>query len=88
MTDERDNSPIKIADFGLSKFFSKGNGVLSTMCGSPQYVAPEILGMGDGAQVTIHACGLSISHFWNSINAADASRVPCKGCLGGVQWNC
>ncbi|MEW5300638.1 MAG: hypothetical protein WDW36_003553 [Sanguina aurantia] len=47
MTDERDDSPVKIADFGLSKFFSPET-VLSTMCGSPQYVAPEVLGVGDG----------------------------------------
>eukprot|EP00891_Asterochloris_glomerata_P001841 jgi/Astpho2/1841/fgenesh1_pm.00038_%23_10_t len=49
MTDHTDKSPIKIADFGLSKFFQQGT-VLSTMCGSPQYVAPEILGISDGNQ--------------------------------------
>jgi calcium/calmodulin-dependent protein kinase I len=41
------NAPIKIADFGLSKNMAP-NDVLSTMCGSPQYVAPEILEMGTG----------------------------------------
>ncbi len=41
MLNERDDSPVKIADFGLSKFFSPET-VLSTMCGSPQYVAPEV----------------------------------------------
>ena len=51
MVDKTDKSPIKIADFGLSKFFAPGT-VLSTMCGSPQYVAPEILGISDGKQVT------------------------------------
>ncbi|KAK9820338.1 hypothetical protein WJX72_009178 [[Myrmecia] bisecta] len=49
MTDKSDSAPVKIADFGLSKFFAPGS-VLSTMCGSPQYVAPEILGMSDGQQ--------------------------------------
>ena len=52
MVDRTDKSPIKIADFGLSKFFAPGT-VLSTMCGSPQYVAPEILGISDGNQVTV-----------------------------------
>ncbi|KAJ9522129.1 hypothetical protein QJQ45_005162 [Haematococcus lacustris] len=47
MSDERDDADVKIADFGLSKFFSPET-VLSTMCGSPQYVAPEVLGVGDG----------------------------------------
>jgi calcium/calmodulin-dependent protein kinase I len=41
------DAPIKIADFGLSKNLAP-NDVLSTMCGSPQYVAPEILEMGSG----------------------------------------
>ena len=50
MVNQEDPCPIKIADFGLSKFFNPGS-VLSTMCGSPQYVAPEILGISDGAQV-------------------------------------
>ncbi|KAK9840122.1 hypothetical protein WJX74_003832 [Apatococcus lobatus] len=49
MVNQEDPCPIKIADFGLSKFFNPGS-VLSTMCGSPQYVAPEILGISDGAQ--------------------------------------
>eukprot|EP00201_Polytomella_parva_P007314 CAMPEP_0175075824 /NCGR_PEP_ID=MMETSP0052_2-20121109/22298_1 /TAXON_ID=51329 ORGANISM="Polytomella parva, Strain SAG 63-3" /NCGR_SAMPLE_ID=MMETSP0052_2 /ASSEMBLY_ACC=CAM_ASM_000194 /LENGTH=376 /DNA_ID=CAMNT_0016344719 /DNA_START=95 /DNA_END=1225 /DNA_ORIENTATION=- len=47
MMNDNDDAPIKIADFGLSKFFSPET-VLSTMCGSPQYVAPEVLGVGDG----------------------------------------
>lgn len=51
MTDRTDKASIKIADFGLSKFFAPGT-VLSTMCGSPQYVAPEILGISDGNSVS------------------------------------
>ena len=52
MGEKTDKSPIKIADFGVSKFFAPGT-VLSTMCGSPQYVAPEILGISDGNQVKL-----------------------------------
>lgn len=50
MLNERDDSPVKIADFGLSKFFSPET-VLSTMCGSPQYVAPEV------RKLRIRPCG-------------------------------
>ncbi|XP_072512618.1 calcium/calmodulin-dependent protein kinase type 1G-like [Salminus brasiliensis] len=36
-----DNSKIMISDFGLSKI--EDNGVMSTTCGTPGYVAPEVL---------------------------------------------
>lgn len=37
-------APLKIADFGLSKSFLEDP--LRTICGSPQYVAPEVLCVG------------------------------------------
>lgn len=36
---------VKVADFGLSRFFTDGS-ELKTICGSPLYVAPEILDIG------------------------------------------
>ncbi|XP_064029532.1 calcium/calmodulin-dependent protein kinase type 1G [Pogoniulus pusillus] len=36
-----DNSKIMITDFGLSKM--EQNGIMSTACGTPGYVAPEVL---------------------------------------------
>ncbi|GAB0087893.1 Ovarian-specific serine/threonine-protein kinase Lok [Sergentomyia squamirostris] len=33
---------VKVTDFGLSKFVKK-NSIMKTMCGTPQYVAPEVL---------------------------------------------
>lgn len=37
-----ENAPIKIADFGLARVVSK-NEMMKTACGTPGYVAPEIL---------------------------------------------
>ena len=37
------NGHIKITDFGLSKILSKENEKTYTICGTPQYLAPEIL---------------------------------------------
>jgi len=45
LSDPSDSALVKIADFGLSKYFTNGS-MLQTMCGSPQYVAPEILDVG------------------------------------------
>ena len=41
---EKDNDfEIRIADFGLATFVSSGDELLKLRCGSPGYVAPEIL---------------------------------------------
>jgi len=37
-----DGNDIRVADFGLSKMFGNGES-LKTCCGSPEYVAPEVL---------------------------------------------
>ena len=34
---------IKISDFGLSKILDKPDGKAFTLCGTPQYISPEIL---------------------------------------------
>lgn len=46
LSDNSDNAVIKIADFGLSKIYdpeSQHDTSLQTMCGTPGYVAPEVL---------------------------------------------
>ncbi|KAJ3443365.1 serine/threonine-protein kinase brsk2-like protein [Anaeramoeba flamelloides] len=55
---DRDNN-IKIIDFGMAKIMESGN-LLQTACGSPHYIAPEVLkGKGyDGQKSDIWACGV------------------------------
>jgi len=42
-TEDGENEIVKIADFGFAKNFKREGQVLMTSCGSPGYVAPEIL---------------------------------------------
>ncbi|TYJ17749.1 hypothetical protein E1A91_A09G074200v1 [Gossypium mustelinum] len=57
-----DKGNIKISDFGLSALpqHIRGDGLLHTTCGSPNYVAPEILANRgyDGATSDIWSCGV------------------------------
>uniref|UniRef100_A0A7S2I5N9 Protein kinase domain-containing protein n=1 Tax=Haptolina brevifila TaxID=156173 RepID=A0A7S2I5N9_9EUKA len=41
--DTSDDSPIKLADFGLAREIAPGGAMMKTACGTPGYVAPEIL---------------------------------------------
>ncbi|KAJ0698280.1 putative protein kinase CAMK-CAMKL-CHK1 family [Helianthus annuus] len=53
---------LKITDFGLSAFSDhvKHDGLLHTTCGTPAYVAPEVIGKKgyDGAKADIWSCGV------------------------------
>jgi len=54
---DKDSLSVKVADFGLSKLYS--GQALRTACGTPFYVAPEILlGTGYGPEVDLWACGV------------------------------
>ena len=49
MFDEKDDlRSLKILDYGFSKVLQGTGDTLSTVCGSPQYVAPEILLLSGG----------------------------------------
>ena len=51
---------LKIIDFGLSNYYSKGGKLLSTSCGSPSYTAPEVI-LGnkyDGFDIDIWTTGI------------------------------
>jgi calcium/calmodulin-dependent protein kinase I len=58
LTSELDDSDIKVADFGLARKIADGS-PLDTVCGTPTYVAPEILEMeGYGLGVDIWSIGI------------------------------
>jgi len=58
MKDEKDDSAIKIADFGFARKVGDG---LTTACGTPGYVAPEIInGKPYGMTVDIWSLGVII----------------------------
>ncbi|XP_078445376.1 CBL-interacting protein kinase 18-like [Wolffia australiana] len=57
-----DNFNLKVSDFGLSALSdsSRRDGLLHTACGTPSYVAPEVILMNgyDGATSDIWSCGV------------------------------
>lgn len=57
-----DNGDLKVSDFGLSAVTDqvRHDGLLHTLCGTPAYVAPEILAKKgyDGAKVDVWSCGV------------------------------
>ncbi|CAJ2634753.1 unnamed protein product [Trifolium pratense] len=51
---------LKVSDFGLSAFTKQGDDLLHTTCGTPNYVAPEVLSNHgyDGAAADVWSCGV------------------------------
>ncbi|CAJ0625466.1 9495_t:CDS:2, partial [Entrophospora sp. SA101] len=57
--DKSKDANLMITDFGLSKFLTNENDLLSTACGTPGYVAPEVLlGIGYSKPVDIWSIGV------------------------------
>lgn len=57
-----DNGDLKVSDFGLSAVSEqiRQDGLFHTFCGTPAYVAPEVLSRKgyDGAKVDVWSCGV------------------------------
>ena len=66
-----DPASIKIADFGFAKIVSKlpqtaeGKHLMMTSCGTPEYVAPEVLkNIGYGVKCDVWSMGECFSKLW------------------------
>ncbi|KAK1289358.1 Calcium-dependent protein kinase 10 [Acorus calamus] len=53
----KENSPLKVIDFGLSVFFQPGER-FSEIVGSPYYMAPEVLRRNYGPEIDIWSAGV------------------------------
>lgn len=57
-----EDGDLKVSDFGLSAISEqiRGDGLFHTFCGTPAYVAPEVLGRKgyDAAKVDLWSCGI------------------------------
>ena len=61
MVDETPDSEVKITDFGLSKAFDEQSQVMQTPCGTPGYIAPEVLVMkGYDKQCDVWSLGVIV----------------------------
>lgn len=71
----KDSNDIIIADFGFSRLVGTSH-FLSTICGTPAYVAPEILtGKGHGIEVDMWSAGVIICGLPASEGELDEHRL-------------
>ncbi|KAI0355079.1 kinase-like protein [Trametes cingulata] len=82
------SSLIKLTDFGLSRFIDPAQPLLTTLCGSESYAAPELV-MGrayDGRETDAWACGVVLYALATRRLPFDAPAPPSDGQgVGGGQ---
>ncbi|CAN4106173.1 unnamed protein product [Withania somnifera] len=91
-----ENWDLRVTDFGLSAVRDqiRPDGLLHTLCGTPAYVAPEILAKKgyDGAKVDIWSCGIILFVFnagylpFNDTNLMAMYRKIYKGEFRCPKW--
>ncbi|KAG0280684.1 hypothetical protein BGZ96_001465 [Linnemannia gamsii] len=82
--DKSENAQLLITDFGLSKILTSGEDVLMTACGTPGYVAPEVLEqIGHGKPVDMWSLGViaytllcGYTPFWGDDQDLSAPASP------------
>ena len=72
-----DTGHVKLTDFGLSKIFKKSKEKAYTICGTPQYLAPEVIISEDGYDSTVDWWSLGCVLYELLIG-----RAPFRICLG------
>lgn len=91
-----ENRNLKISDFGLSALAEckRQDGLLHTTCGTPAYVAPEVINRKgyDGAKADIWACGVILYVLlagylpFQDKNLMDMYKKICKAELKWPSW--
>jgi len=69
---------VKLADFGLAKFhYDNEASMNNTICGSPLYMAPELLiDMKYGPKADLWSYGIILYEFLHGTNPSIASNIP------------
>lgn len=91
-----ENGNLKVSDFGLSALFEsrRKDGLLHTTCGTPAYVAPEVINKKgyDGAKADIWSCGVILFVLlagylpFHDSNLMEMYRKISKGDFKCPQW--
>ncbi|KAH7544985.1 CBL-interacting serine/threonine-protein kinase 20 [Ziziphus jujuba] len=91
-----ENGNLKVSDFGLSALFEsrRKDGLLHTTCGTPAYVAPEVINKKgyDGAKADIWSCGVILFVLlagylpFHDPNLMEMYRKISKGDFKCPQW--
>ncbi|KAL4307988.1 hypothetical protein GQ457_01G046870 [Hibiscus cannabinus] len=91
-----ENGNLKVSDFGLSALTEsrRQDGLLHTTCGTPAYVAPEVISKKgyDGAKADIWSCGVILYVLlagflpFHDQNLMEMYKKICRGDFKCPQW--
>ncbi|KAI4368528.1 hypothetical protein MLD38_017074 [Melastoma candidum] len=69
---------LKVSDFGLSALHQQSDGLLHTTCGTPNYIAPEVLAKQGyiGAAADVWSCGIILFVLMSGYLPFDETDLP------------